>query len=120
MDDTVAAADSGRLRQRYLPVEQLAPGMALGEPLDFAAAHVVHRHFADRHVLTADDVAQLAASRREPVRVLVPETRSEAEVAAALAGVRASVETIFAGADPGQPALAALFECVLAYRSLEA
>lgn len=115
---SASAAASRRVRLRYLPVDELAPGMALGEPLDFAERNIVQRHLADGHVLTPDDVAQLASSRAELVRVAVPDARSDAEIAAAAAFVRASVEEIFAGADLGEPALAALFARVLAYRSL--
>lgn len=104
-------------RLRYLPVDELAPGMALAAPVDFAERNVVRHHLPDGHVLTDDDLQQLASSRTELVRVAVPDARSDEEIAAAAAFVRASVEAIFAGADLGQPALAALFERVLAYRS---
>ncbi|WP_200385086.1 hypothetical protein [Rhodocyclus tenuis] len=117
MDDCVAAQNPCRSRLRYLPVEQLAPGMALAESLDFAERNIVRHRLPDGHVLTPEDVQQLDSSRTDLVRIVVPDARSDEEIAAAAAFVRASVEAIFAGADLGQPALAALFERVLAYRS---
>lgn len=106
-----------KLHRQYLPFHEVVPGMVLGETITLAERNVVRFSLPAGHALTEANLRQLAAHRAEFVCISVPDTRTEEEIAAAVQAARERVTYIFEGADLSRPALAALFERVLAYRS---
>jgi hypothetical protein len=69
------------------------------------------------HTLTMDNLRQLAAHQAECVYVDLPDERSDQEVAIDTALAARRTMEIFSGADLANPAMAALFDQVLIYRS---
>ncbi len=110
--------DGVRIRKHYLPFGEVAPGMILGEPLMLTERDVLRLRLPAGHELTEGNLRQLRALHAEFVCVAMPDLRSDEEIAAEAARAAARVMDIFAGADLSNPALAALFDRVLAYRSV--
>lgn len=106
-----------RSRLHYLPFDAIEPGMILGEPISLTERNVVRFGLPAGHELTGDNLRQLAIHHAEFVCITLPDTRSDEEVARDAAAAAARVMHTFEGADLSQPALAALFDRVLAYRS---
>ncbi len=114
--DNEHLAPSVRLRRHYLPFDEIAPGMVLGEPITLADRHVLRFSLPAGHTLTETNLRQLAVHHAEFVCVALPDQRSEEQIAADVAAASARVKDICAGGDLVQPALAALYERVLAFR----
>ncbi len=114
-------ADAGsipqRLRKHYLPITEVEPGMVLGEAVFVTERKLLRYSLPAGHELTDDNLRQLFAHRAEFVCIAVPDLRSDEEVSLAAANSAQRVMTIFEGADLSRPAIAALFDRVLAYRS---
>ena len=106
-----------RVRKHYLPFGDVEPGMVLGEPLMLTERGMLRLRLPAGHELTEGNLRQLRALHAEFVCVIKPDLRSDEEIAAEAASAAARVIEIFAGADLSNPALAALFDRVLAYRS---
>jgi hypothetical protein len=104
-------------RPHYFCIEEARPGMMLGAPLTVVTDGVLRFSLPSGHVLTEDNLFQLAAHHAEVVYVLEPDPRSTPEAEADVAAATARVKTIFAGADLAHPATAALFAQVLRFRS---
>jgi len=109
--------DTRKLRRHYLPFQDVQPGMVLGEAVTVAERQVVRFTLPAGHELTEANLHQLGAHHAEFVCVAVPDTRTDEQITADAAAAVASVKHIFHGADLSQPALARLFDRVLAYRS---
>lgn len=91
--------------------------MILGESIMLGEGRALTFTLPAGHGLSEDNLRQLAVRRAEIVCIALPDTRSEEEVTAELAAATARVMEIFEGADLRQPAVAALFKCIQAYRS---
>ena len=106
-----------RILKHYLPLFEIEPGATLGEPVLIVQRNVVRIRLLAGHVLTESNLRQLAALDTDVLCLAVPDTRSEAQIAADQAQARARVAQIFAGADLSAPAIAALFARVAEFRS---
>lgn len=106
-----------RTRKQYLPFDEVTAGMLLGEPITLAERNVVRFSLPAGHELTENNLRQLAVHHAEFVCIAVPDTRSDAQIAEDAAAAARRVMQIFEGADLANPALAALFDRVLTYRS---
>lgn len=106
-----------RTRPRCIPLEEAIPGMTLSAPAVVSQQGVVRFALPEGHLLTEDNLHQLAAHQAEYLFIAAPDVRSDEQIAedAALAA-RRTLE-IFAGADLSDSHMAALFDKVLAYRS---
>jgi len=91
--------------------------MTLQTPVVVTQQGIVRFGLPEAHVLTEDNLQQLKVHRAEFLFIAIPDPRTDEEVAVdAAAAARRTLE-IFAGADLGEPHLAALFDQVLTYRS---
>lgn len=115
--DPGAAAAGQRQRLLYLPFNEIQPGMVLGEAVSLSNRNIMRFSLPAGHELSDDNVRQLAVHCAEFVCVALPDTRSDEELAHDAEMAAARVQRTFAGADLSQPALAALYQCVLAFRS---
>ncbi len=106
-----------RRRKHYLPLSEVEPGMILGDAIVIAERNTLRLRLPAEHELTETNLRQLGAYHAEFVCVSLPDPRSDEEVAADAVAAAARVTEIFSGADLSQPAVAALLERVLAYRS---
>lgn len=106
-----------RIRMHYLPITEVAPGMVLGDAVFLAERKVLRFSLPAGHALTEDNLRQLIAHRAEFVCIAMPDQRTDAEVSLAAANSAGQVMKIFEGADLSRPAVAALFDRILAYRS---
>lgn len=106
-----------RYRTIYLPMAEAMAGMTLAAPLD------VNRHGQLRfslprwHVLTEDNLSQMAANHAEFIFIVEPDGRSEEQVAIDTAQVAHRIMEIFSGANLSDPILLALFDQILTYRN---
>lgn len=106
-----------RVRLHYLPFDEVEVGMVLGEALTLTDRNIVRFALPAGHQLSEQNLLSLASHRAEFVCIAVPDTRSDEQIASDSAAAARRVMRIFEGADLSQPAMAALFERVLAYRS---
>jgi hypothetical protein len=106
-----------RTRPRYLPLIEAEAGMVLGTPVHMGRQGLHRYSLPAGHMLTDDNLRQLAAHHAEFIYIAEPDTRSDEEVAVDAAKAASRVMDIFAGADLADPTMAALFDQVLAYRS---
>ncbi len=106
-----------RTRPRYLPIIEAEARMVLGAPVRVVNHGVVRLSLPGGHVLTEDNLHQLAAHHAEFIFVAEPDTRSDQEVAVDAAQAAHRVMDIFKGADLSDPTMATLFDQVLSYRS---
>ncbi len=106
-----------RMRKHYVPFGEVEADMVLGEPISLTERGVLRFSLPAGHALTEGNLRQLAAHHAEFVCILVPDTRSDEEIAAESAAAAARVMEIFSRANLANPAVAALFDRVLAYRS---
>lgn len=91
--------------------------MVLGEPITLTEHNIVRFSLPAGHELTEGNLRNLAAHHAEFVCIARPDTRSAEQIAHDAAVAAARVMRIFEGADLSQPAMAALFERILLYRS---
>ena len=104
-------------RPHYFCLEEALPGMVLGALLTVVTDGVLRFSLPSGHVLTEDNLFQLAAHHAEVIYVQEPDTRSAEEAKAEAAAATARVHAVFAGADLANPATAALFAQVLRFRN---
>lgn len=115
--DNKSSQSLQKLRRRYLPFHQVHAGMVLGEPLTLTERHIVRFTLPAGHILTDENLQQMAAHHAEFVCMAEPDARSEEEIARDTRNAATRVQEIFAHADLSEPILAALYERVLAYRT---
>lgn len=108
---------SRETRLRYLPFAEIEAGMVIGRALNLSDRNILRLHLPAGHVLTDGNLRQLYANGAEFVCVAMPETRSPEQIAADTADSAGRTLRIFADADLSEPTMAALFDCVLSYRS---
>ncbi|MFV5214806.1 hypothetical protein ACLIIZ_13895 [Azonexus caeni] len=107
-----------RQRLHYIPISEAVEGMVLGAPLAIADHGVTNFTLPAGNPLTEGNLHQIAMRHGEFVCIREDDPRSDAERDADLVREKARLDRIFAQADRSQPALAALYAAVLAYRSL--
>ena len=107
-----------KTRLRYIALSEAEEEMVLGAPLTIAEHGVTNFSLPAGHVLTEQNIRQIALRHGEFVCIAVPETRSDAECAEALAQAQARLDVIFSLVDRHRPAIAGLYKAVLAYRSI--
>lgn len=105
-------------RIRYLPFEDVVPGMVLGAPLTISEQGVTTFTLPTGHPLTESNLEQIAQRNGEWACIEEADARSAEERAAELLAIRERQDQIFAQADRNQPAIEALYDAVLRYRSL--
>jgi hypothetical protein len=105
-------------RLRYLPLSDVIEGMVLGAPVVLAEKGVNSFNLPAGHVLTETNLHQMQLRHAECVCVALPDERSDEERQAEQAVAEMRLQQIFRAADLGNPAMARLYEAVLAYRSL--
>lgn len=116
-DSAVERTGPARTRCRYLPFNLVTPGMILGEAVLLADRGVVRFRLPEGTELSEESLAQMARLRADFVCIALPDPRGDDEVAVDTAAAAAQVMRIFEGADLSQPAMAALFNRILVYRS---
>lgn len=89
----------------------------MGEAVTLTDRHVVRFSLPAGTELTENNIRQMAIHHAEFICLAEPDTRSDEAIADDAAAAAARVLHIFEGADLSRPALAALFDRVLAYRS---
>ncbi len=105
-------------RIRYLPIEAVTAGMVLGGPLSITEGGVTTLTFPVGHVLTESNLDQMLHRHAEWACIEEDDPRSDEERGDDLAAMQERQRKLFSRADLSQPAMAALFEAVLRYRSL--
>lgn len=103
-------------RLRYLPLPDVAEGMVLGAPLTLTENGVIRFNLPVGHVLTDSNLQQMRVRQAEFLCILEPDPRSDDERADDWARAEARLQSIFRAADLRQPAAAALYAAVRAYR----
>lgn len=106
-----------RRRTHYLPLAEVSAGMLLAAPVQAAVSGQLRFSLPAAHTLTPDNLRQLAVHRVEFVFVDLPDDRSDQEVAVDAALAARRTMDIFSGADLSDPAMVALFDQILIYRS---
>ncbi len=101
----------------YLPLTELQAGMVLAMPVRVVVCGQLRFSLPAMHILTVDNLHQLAAHHAEYAFVALPDERVDEEIAVESALAARRTLEIFAGADLGDPNMAALFDQVLIYRS---
>lgn len=91
--------------------------MVLGRPVIVTEANIVRYSLPASHVLSEDNLSQLAAHHADFICVAVDETRNPDEIEADSMLATTRVLQAFVGTDLSNPTAAALFDRVLAYRS---
>jgi hypothetical protein len=104
-------------RLRYLQLPDVSEGMVLGAPLVLMADNgVISLTLPAGHVLNESTLRQLHVRHAEFVCIQVEDERSDEERAAEVEQAEARLKRIFRGADLSRPAVAGLYEALLAYR----
>lgn len=103
-------------RLRYLPLSDVAEGMVLGAQLVLAGHGVVRFSLPAGHALTEANLRQLAIHQAEFVCVLEADSRTDQEREQEVADHERRLARIFRSADLTAPAVAGLYQAVLAYR----
>lgn len=104
-------------RMRYLATPDLAPGMALAQPLTLVEHEVVTYSLPAGHVLTAENLQQLASHHSVGALVLEEVERSDAQQLAHIQRQSDRLQMIFRHADVSVPQTQALVAVLLAHRS---
>lgn len=107
-----------RKRLRYLPLSDVVEGMVLGAPLALAEHGITNFTLPQGHVLTESSIRQIGMRHGEFLCVEEDDPRSDEEREAENLAHAARLDKIFALANREQPAVAALYQAVLNYRSL--
>lgn len=103
-------------RLRYLPLSDVAEGMVLGSTLTLAEHGVSNFSLPAGTLLTESNIRQIALRHGEFVCVEEDDPREDEERAAEWIAATARLDRIFVNADRSNPAVAGLYEAVLAYR----
>lgn len=104
------------IRLRYLPLPEVKEGMALGRQLVLCEHGVIRFSLPAGHALTETNLRQLALHQAEFVCIREEDSRSEEEREQEWAAHEARLARIFRAADLDDPAVAGLYQAVLAYR----
>jgi hypothetical protein len=104
-------------RTRYLALSDLAPGMVLAQPLTQVEHEVVTYTLPAGHVLTDENLHQLASHHAVGALVLQEIDRSDAQHLAHIQRQSARLQMIFRHADLTVPQTQALVAVLLAHRS---
>jgi hypothetical protein len=107
-------SDDMPVRTRFLAVELAEPGMVLAKAVTNQHMHTL---LPAATLLSEENIRQLRAHGAEFLTVSSPDHRTPEEVAAQARDAAHNVRAVFRNADLTEPAMAALFNCVLAYRS---
>lgn len=105
-------------RIRYLPIEDVTSGMVLGAPLTITEQGVTTFTLPAGHLLTDSNMAQIAQRNAEWACVVEDDPRSDEERSGDTQAIQDRLDHLFAQSDRSQPAIAALYDAVLRYRSL--
>lgn len=103
-------------RLRYLPLPEVTEDMVLGAPVALVEHGVIRFSLPAGHALTEANVRQLAVHRAEYVCIRDDDPRSDEEREREWAAAEQRLDHIFRKADLDDPALAGLYQAVLAYR----
>lgn len=106
-----------RTRTLYIPATEAESGMRLATPLKVVSHGRLRLSLPAGHELTEDNLQQMTISNAEFIFVVVPDLRSDEQIAIDTAEVAHRAMDIFAGADLSEPVTAALFDQILAYRN---
>jgi hypothetical protein len=104
------------IRLRYLPLPEVSEGMVLGAPLVLVEHGVITFSLPAGHALTVSNLQQMNVRHAEYVCVQEEDLRSDGERETAWLHAEERLQRIFRAADMSQPAVARLYEAVLAYR----
>ena len=103
-------------RLRYLPLHEATEGMLLGAPLMLAEHGVITFSLPAGHELTASNLQQMNVHHAEFVCIQEEDERSNEEREAAWRKSEERLQHIFRAADLEKPAVARLYQAVLAFR----
>ncbi len=106
-----------RMRATYLSIEEIASGMTLAKPLAVTEKRILRYMLPEGHVLTEDNVRQLASHHAEAVCVWLADDRTDEEIAANALQVEAKLRRLFAHSDLTQPIMAAFFDRIRTHLS---
>lgn len=104
-------------RSRYLPLFELEVGMVIGKPLDIVEQGIVTFSLPHGHVLTQQNLEQLAVHNAAYACIEQEDERTDEEMRLLVEQQSSRLETIFSSADLGQSATRTLYLALLAYRS---
>ena len=104
-------------RARYLPLFELEAGMVIGKPLDIVEHGIVTFSLAQGHVLTQQNLEQLAVHNAVYACIEQEDKRTEEDKRLLVEQQTGRLEKIFSSADLGQSATRTLYLALLAYRS---
>lgn len=103
-------------RLRYLPLPEVNEGMVLGTQLVVAEHGVIRFSLPAGHALTEANLRQLAIHQAEFVCIQEEDARTDDEREREWAAHEERLARIFRSADMNDPAVAGLYNAVLAYR----
>lgn len=106
-----------RTRRQFIPLADAQAGMVLGQPAQVSVSGFLNLTLPAGHILTEENLNQLAVHHAEFIDIDLEDTRSDEQVAKDAAQAAQSVLQIFKAADLSEPHMAAFFDQVLAYRS---
>jgi hypothetical protein len=106
-----------RTRQQYIPIIDAKEDMVLGAPANAVSGGSMSFSLPAGHALTEENLHQLLAHHVEFIFVLMPDARTDEQVAIDAAMAARRVIKIFDTADFSDANTAALFDQVLGYRS---
>ena len=104
-------------RTRYLALSDLAPGLVLAQPLTLVEHEVVTYRLPAGHVLTEENLYQLASHHSVGALVRQEIARTDAEHLEHIQRQSARLQMIFRHADLSVPQTQALVDALLAHRS---
>lgn len=104
-------------RTRHLAPQDLQPGMALAQALTLVEHGIVTYSLPAGHVLTQENLHQLASHHAVCVRVEQQDTRTDTQREADTARQVGRLKMIFRHADLDAPESQALLQALLAHRS---
>lgn len=104
-------------RTRYLATPDLAPGMVLARPLTLVEHEVVTYSLPADHVLTEENLHQLASHHSVGALVLQEIDRTDAQHLAHIQRQSGRLQMIFRHADVSVPQTQTLVAALLAHRS---
>jgi hypothetical protein len=106
-----------RVRHLYVPMEHIREGMVLGDSIQVSHHGYLSLTLPAGHALTDENIEQLGIHHAEFIPIDQKDQRSDEGVAVDVAQAVGRVLSIFEGVDLTDPAMAAFFDQVLAYRS---
>ncbi len=104
-------------RTRHLATHALRPGMVLAQPLTLVEHGFVTYDLPAAHVLTQENLHQLASHHALCVQIEQDDPRTDAQREADTQRQAGRLQMIFRHADLAAPESQALFQALLAHRS---